>query len=317
MSVWTNEYAERTGGAVRINYQGTGSGDGINKVVDQLVDFGCSDAPMNRKQLDDALRKGGPVVHIPLVIGAVVPMYNLRGVTAPIVFNGPLLADIFLGEVTRWDDPRLQALNPGVPLPAVKIQPVYRADPSGTTYILADYLAKVSPRFRAEVGVSNDPNWPAGVGVKQPKSDGVAGHISRTEGAIGYVELSYALDTKAQYGAVMNKAGRTIVADLDSITAAAAASLQEKPSSEPYSLHALTFPLTDANGEASYPIAGMTYAILYQKNPGVKGRGVVGFLRWATSAEGQEWAKKRNYAPLPPELQKRVHDLLDQIETAG
>ena len=313
---WANEYADRTGGAVRVNYQGTGSGDGVNKVTDHLVDFGCSDAPMNKKQLAAAVAKGGPVVHVPLVIGAVVPAYNLPGVDRPVTFTGPLLADIFLGKVTAWDDPRLAELNPGLALPPLNIQPVYRADPSGTTFIFADYLAKVSPGFKAAVGVSNDPKWPAGVGVKQPKTDGVAGHVSRTPGAIGYLELSFALgDDTTEYGAVVNRAGKPIRADLASITAAAAEALRHKPTAEPYSLHDLTYSLTDAGGEASYPIAGMSYAILYRKSPGANGRTAVAFLKWATSAEGQAMAGRRDYAPLPDELRVRIDKALDTVDT--
>lgn len=317
MKFWTNEYGEKTGQAVRINYQGTGSGDGINKVTDQLVDFGCSDAPMNRKQLDAAAAKGGPVVHVPLVIGAVVPMYNLPGVDKPVAFSGPVLADIFTGKITAWDDPKLKELNPGLDLPAAKIQPVFRADPSGTTFIFADYLAKVSPEFKSTVGVSNEPAWPTAVGVRQQKTDGVAGHVSRTAGAIGYVELTYALDTKSQYGAVVNRAGKPILADLDGITAAADATLGEKQTAEPYSLHDLTYSLTDAGGDKSYPIAGLSYALAYKKLPGAKGRATVEFLKWATSAEGQEMAKKRNYAPLPDALRKRIADDLAAVDTAG
>jgi phosphate ABC transporter phosphate-binding protein len=313
---WANEFADRTGGAVRVNYQGTGSGDGVAKVIDRLVDFGCSDVPLNRKQLAAAGAKGGPVVHVPLVIGAVVPAYNLPGVGRPVTFSGPLLADIFLGKVTTWDDPRVAALNPGLALPPLQIQPVYRADPSGTSFIFADYLAKVGPGFKAAVGVSNDPKWPTGVGVKQPKTDGVAGHVSRTPGAIGYLELSFALgDDTTEYGAVVNRAGTPVRADLASITAAAAEAMAERPTAEPFSLHELTYSLTDAGGAASYPIAGMSYAILYRRSPGAAGRTAVAFLRWATSAEGQAMAGRRDYAPLPDALRARIGAALDQVET--
>lgn len=317
MKFWTKEYAEKTGQAVRINYQPTGSGDGINKFTEQLVDFSCTDAPMNRKQLDAAVAKGGPVIHVPLVIGAVVPMYNLPGVDKPITFTGPVLADIFLGKITAWDDPKLKELNPDVNLPSTKIQPVRRADPSGTSFIFADYLAKVSPEFKEKVSVSNEPSWPESVGAKQSKSDGLAGHVSRTPGAIGYVELTYALDTKAQYGAVVNKAGKPILADLDSITAAADATLGQPQTAEPFSLHDLTFALTNADGDRSYPIAAMSYAVIFKKLPGPKGRATVEFLKWVTSAEGQAMAKKRNFAPLPEALQRKIAEALESVDTAG
>ncbi len=314
MKVWTNEYSDRTNGATQINYQGTGSGAGVTQMVKKLADFGCSDAPMNKKQLDEALAAGGPVVHVPLIVGAVVPVYNLPGVEQPLTFTGPVLADLFTGKIKKWNDPPLRELNPGVDLPDLDVQPVYRADPSGTSFIFSDYLAKVSPGFKASVGVSTVPGWPKEVGIRQNKSDGVAGHISRTPGAVGYVELTYALDTKATFGAVRNKAGRPVRATLESITAAAAASLGQKQTEEPYSLHELTYDLTDADGADSYPIAGTAFAVLYQKQSGAKGRAVVAFLKWATGPEGQEWAARRNYAPLPEALQKQVREKLDQVE---
>ena len=315
MKFWTEKYADKTEDAVRISYVGIGSGGGVNAMTNREADFGCSDAPMNAKQLAAAAEKAGAVVHVPLVIGAVVPLYNVPGVDKPLAFTGPVLADIFLGKIANWNDPKLKALNPGVTLPDLKLQPVYRDDPSGTTFIFADYLCKASPEFRAEIGKpSNEPTWPKGVGTRQPKSDGVAGHVSRSVGAIGYVELTYALDTKAQFGSVRNKAGKDILADLDSITAAAAATLGVKQTEEPFSLNELTYSLTDAAGEKSYPIAGMSYALLYQKQAGDKGKAVVEFLKWATSDGGQKMAKMRNFAPLPADLQKQVADKLAAVE---
>lgn len=312
MKVWTNEFLEKTGDKVRINYQGKGSGAGIGQMTKKLAAFGCSDAPMNEKQLDEAKKTGGDVVHVPLVVGAVVPMYNLPGVEQPVKFTGPLLVEIFTGTVTRWDDPKLKALNPGVALPALDIQPVYRTDPSGTSFIFSDYLAKIDAGFKATVGASTAPKWPDKVGIRQQKSDGVAGHITRTAGAIGYIELTYALDQKAKYGSVRNAAGKDVLANLESITAAAAASVDVKQTEPPYSLHELTYNLTNAPGEASYPIAGMSFAVLY-KNPDLgddaakaRAAAVVSFLKWATSAEGQELAGKRNYAPLPPALREKA-----------
>lgn len=312
MKVWTNEFLEKTDNKVRINYQGKGSGAGIGQMTKKLAAFGCSDAPMNEKQLDEAKKTGGDVVHVPLVIGAVVPMYNLPGVEQPIKFTGPLLVEVFTGAVKTWDDPKLKALNPGVALPALAIQPVYRADPSGTSFIFSDYLAKIDPGFKTTVGASTTPKWPETVGIRQQKSDGVAGHVNRTPGAIGYIELTYALDQKAKFGSVRNAAGKDVLADLASITAAAAASLDVKQTDPPYSLHELTVNLTNAPGEASYPIAGMSFAVLYQKpDPGddaakARARAVVAFLTWATGAEGQDLAGKRNYAPLPPALREKA-----------
>jgi phosphate transport system substrate-binding protein len=313
MKVWTNEFAEKTEGRIRVNYQGTGSGAGIAQMIAGKAAYGCSDAPMNKKQLDEAMSKGGAVVHVPLVIGAVVPMYNLE-VAEPLVFTGPVLADIFTGKITKWDDPKLVELNKTAKLPDLAIQPVYRADPSGTSFIFSDYLAKVSEEFKKTVGASTTPNWPEKIGIKHNKTDGVAGHISRTVGAIGYVELTFALDTKSKYGKVRNKAGKDILANLDSITAAAAASLGQKQTAEPYSLHEFTYNLTNADGDASYPIAGMSFAVIFNKLSGTNGKATIEFLKWATSAEAQGYAKKRNYAALPDALQQQIAEKLGKVE---
>jgi len=315
MDIWKEEFIEKTKGKVKINYQGTGSGAGVTQMTKKLADFGCSDNPMTSKQMAE-VSSGESIVHVPLVIGAVVPAYNVPGVSEPLKFDGPLLVAIFTGKVAKWNDSRIKALNPTAPLPDLVIQPVYRSDPSGTTFIFCDYLAKVDAEFKKTVGVSNAPTWPKGVGIAQNKSDGVAGHLSRTEGAIGYIELTYALDSKdkLKFGSVKNKAGKDVPADFESITAAAAASLDQKQTQEPYSLHELTYNLTDAPGEKSYPIAGMSFAVMYKKQTGAKGKAVVAFLKWATSAEGQDLAKRRNYAPLPESLREKVHQRLDGFE---
>jgi len=317
MKVWTNEFQALTGDNVKINYQGKGSGAGVSQMTKRLAAFGCSDAPMNAQQLAEAKKTGGDVVHVPLVIGAVVPMYNLPGVAEPVKFTGPLLVGIFTGKVKRWDDPGLKELNPGVALPALDIQPVYRSDPSGTSFIFSDYLSKVDATFKQTVGASTAPTWPDKVGIRQGKSDGVAGHVERTPGAIGYIELTYALDQKATFGSVRNAAGKDVRADLTSITAAAAASLDQKQTAPPYSLHELTYNLTDAPGEASYPIAGMSFAVVYQRPElgadAAKARAVVAFLKWAVGDAGQELAGKRNYAPLPPALRARAAERLGTV----
>lgn len=315
MDKWKEEFIEKTAGKVKINYQGTGSGAGVTSMTKKLADFGCSDNPMTKKQMDE-VPAGAAVVHVPLVIGAVVPVYNLPSVSQPLKFTGPVLVEIFTGKIRKWNDPKIAAANPGAALPDTVIQPVMRSDPSGTTFIFCDYLAKVDETFKKTIGVSNAPKWPEGVGIAQNKSDGVAGHISRTEGSIGYIELTYALDSKdkLKFGSVRNKAGKDILADFDSITAAADASLDQKQTQEPYSLHELTYNLTDAVGEKTYPISGMSFAVLYKKQEGAKGKAVVAFLRWVTSAEGQDMAKARNYAPLPASLRDKIGKRLDEIE---
>jgi phosphate transport system substrate-binding protein len=312
---WASDFGGRT--RHEIDYQGTGSGNGIQQLTAKTIDFGCSDAPMNKEQLAKAQEAGGDVAHVPLVLGAVAVIYNLDGIDKPLTFTGPLLADIYMGKVTKWNDPALAKLNPGVALPDLAIQPVFRSDSSGTTNIFTEYLAKVSDEFRTKVGASTAPSWPKGVGIGQPKSDGLTGHVQRTKGAVGYVELTYALETKGvSFGAVTNKAGQPVRPSLGGITAAAAATLGTKPTAEPYSLHDLTYSLTDADGAESYPISGISYALLYQKQNSTKGRVLVEFLRWATGPDGQKLATERNYAPLPEGLVKQIHAKLDTIELA-
>jgi phosphate transport system substrate-binding protein len=318
---WTEEFRTRTGDKVKINYSGEGSSAGVTAMTQRLVGFGCSDAPMNAKQLAEAKAAGGEVVHVPIVIGAVVPAYNLPGVDEPLAFTGPVLADIFTGKIRKWNDPRLVEHNAVLKDKDVEIRPVFRSEGSGTSFIFTNYLSKVSPEFKSSVGASTKPNWPAGVGIAQKGNDGIAGFITRTPGTLGYLELTYALDSKDKmsYGTVRNKSGKQVKAEAESITAAASATLGKKQTEEPYSLHELTYDLTDAEGEQSYPISGMSFAMIYKtlegdQAGGAKGKAVVEFLKWATSPEGQAMAKARNYAPLPTELQKQIADKLATIQ---
>lgn len=313
MKDWTEAYLKEKGEKVKVNYDAKGSGAGITAMSNKEAEFGCSDAPMKRSEVEAA--KGGEVIHVPLVIGAVVPVYNLKGVDKPLVFSGPVLADIFAGKITRWNDPKLKELNKDVALPDSGIKPVYRADKSGTSFIFTSYLGKVSPEFKKDIPAGTEPKWPTTVGSKEQGSKGVADGVARADGAIGYVELTYALDNKITYGAVVNKAGKPITATLESITAAAAASLGTRPTDEPYSLHELTYDLSDAGGQESYPIAAMSFGVLYKKQPDGKGKAAVEFLRWAaTSEKGQSMARVRNFAPLPEELRKRIGEALDKVE---
>lgn len=317
MKDWTEKYLTETGDRVRVNYDAKGSGAGIAAVTNKEADFGCTDAPMKRAEVEAAAAKGGAVVHVPLVIGAVVPVYTLKGVDAakPLTFSGPVLADMFTGRIGKWNDPRIAALNPGVPLPDLAIKPVYRADKSGTSFIFASYLGKVSPAFKAAVPASTEPAWPKEVGSREQGSKGVADAVARADGAVGYVELTFALDNQIAYGAVTNRAGKPVLATLDSVAAAAAASLGDKQTAEPYSLHALAFDLLDAAGDGSYPIAAMSYAVVYQALPAATGKATVEFLRWAaTSDKGQQMAAVRNFAPLPAELRTKIGAALDGIQ---
>lgn len=318
MKDWTEKYLKETDDRVKVNYDAKGSGAGIAAMTNLEAEFGCSDAPMKKGEVEAAAAKGGEVIHVPLVIGAVVPVYSLKGIDKPLVFSGPVLADVFTGKIAKWNDPKLKELNKGVDLPDLAIKPVYRADKSGTSFIFTSYLGKVSAEFKAAIPASTEPAWPTTVGSKEQGSKGVADGVARSDGAIGYVELTYALDNKITFGAVVNQAGKPIAATLDSITTAAAAAMTAKPTAEPYSLHALTYDLTDAPGVESYPIAAMSFAVLYKKQPAGKGKAAVAFVRWAaTTDKGQGMAKVRNFAPLPDELRKKVGELLDTVEYAN
>ena len=312
MAFWTDEYRERTSEKVKVNYQGTGSSDGIKKMTSKEFAFGCSDAPMSKKELDDATANGGPVIHIPLVVGAVVPVYHLDGLDKPLVFTGPLLADIFLGKVKKWNDPAVAALNPAAKLPDLDIQPVFRSEGSGTSYVFSEYLSKVSDEFKSKVGATKA--FPDKVGVGKKGSEGVAGHIASTKGAIGYIELTYALDTKATFGSVRNKAGKDVLADLPSVTAAVLAGMELKQTVTPYDLHDLTYNLTDLPGDAVYPITATSFCLIYKKQPKDRGQALVEFLKWATSPEGQKMSENRNYAALPGKLREKIADKLGTVE---
>jgi phosphate transport system substrate-binding protein len=285
---------------VQINYQSIGSGGGIKQLISQTVFFGASDGPMTDEQLKSA---PGLILHFPTVLGAVVPAYHLPN--AELKFTGPLLADIFLGKVKKWNDPAITKANPGVSLPNSDITIVHRSDGSGTTYIWVDYLSKVSPEFKQRVGVSTSVNWPVGVGAKG--NEGVTGMVRQTPGAIGYVELVYALQNKISFGSVQNAAGESIRASLDSVTAAAASAAAEIPADFRVSI-------TNAPGKGAYPISSFTWILLYQ-NPTDKERGriMVDFMKWALT-EGQKSASGLGYAPLPREVVDREMLALQKIQ---
>jgi phosphate transport system substrate-binding protein len=305
MDKWAFEYEKAKG--VKVNYNSIGSGSGIQQMTAQTLDFGCSDAPLTDQQLEEARAKNGDVVHIPLVLGAVVPAYKLSGVEQPLVFSGPVLADIFLGKITRWNDPALKTLNPGISLPDTPpIGVVHRSEGSGTTYVFADYLAKVSPEWKSKVGVSTSIKFPVGVGAKG--NEGVAGFVKENEGALGYVELIYALGQGIKYGAVLNREGSPVEGSLESVTAAAAA-LTQIPEDLRYSL-------TDAPGKASYPISGTNWAVLYVKQPEAKKKTIVDFLTWVTH-DGQQYCEKLHYASLPKGLVERLEKKLERVKEGG
>ncbi|HEY2942612.1 MAG TPA: phosphate ABC transporter substrate-binding protein PstS [Vicinamibacteria bacterium] len=286
-SKWFSEY-NKIHPDVRINYQSIGSGGGIRQLTNQTVFFGATDGPMTEDQLKAA---PSPIVHLPTVLGGVVPVYNLPGVTAELRFSGPLLADIYLGKVKKWNDPALAQENPGVKLPATDIAVAHRSDGSGTTYIWVDYLSKISPEWKDRVGLATSVNWPVGVGGKG--NEGVAGLVKQTPGSIGYVELIYATQNNIAYGPVKNAAGKYVKASLPSVTAAAAA--VEMPADFRVSI-------TNAPGEGAYPVSSFTWILLYE-HPADKERAriMVEFMKWALT-DGQKYAPDLGYAPLPEKV---------------
>jgi phosphate ABC transporter phosphate-binding protein len=302
MDKWSFEYQKAKG--VKVNYNSSGSGTGIQQMIAKTLDFGCSDAPLTDKQIEEAKASGGDVVHIPLAMGAVVPAYNLKEVEKPLTFTGPVLADIYLGKIKKWNDKAIKDLNEGVDLPDKNIAVCSRLDGSGTTYIWVDYLAKVSPEWKEKVGVSTSVKFPVGVGGKG--NEGVAGFVKENDGAIGYVELIYAKGNNIKYGPVVNKAGKAVLANLESVTAAAAGELKTIPEDLRYSL-------TNAEGEAAYPIAGTNWAICYVKQPAAKKDLIVNFLTWVTH-DGQQFCEGLHYAKLPAGLVERLEKKIAMIQ---
>jgi phosphate transport system substrate-binding protein len=286
---------------VQINYQSIGSGGGIKQLSAQTVFFGASDMPMTDEQLKSA---PGPILHFPTVLGAVVPAYNLPN-NPQLKFSGALLADIFLGKVTKWNDPAVAKANPGVALPSLDVTVVHRSDGSGTNFIFCDFLSKLSPEFKQKVGASTSVNWPVGVGGKG--NEGVSGLVKQTPGAIGYIELIYALQNNIPFGDVQNPAGQFVRASLDSVTAAAAGAAANMPPDFRVSI-------TNAPGKDAYPISSFTWILLYQ-NPSDKARAkiMVDFMKWALS-DGQKDAPPLKYAPLPKEVVDLEMQALGKIQ---
>jgi len=285
-SKWFAEY-NKLHPEIRINYQSIGSGGGIQQLTNQTVFFGATDGPMNDEQLKAA---PGPILHFPTVLGAVVPVYNIPGLTDELKFTGPVLADIYLGKIKKWNDPALAKLNPGAKLPATDVTVVHRSDGSGTTYIFVDYLSKVSPEFKSQVGVNTSVKWPAGVGGKG--NEGVSGLVTQTPGSIGYVELIYALQSKIAFGSVQNAAGEFVKASENAVTRAADSAAATMPPDFRVSI-------TNAPGAGAYPISSFTWILLYEDpKDKASGKAMVDFMRWALT-DGQKYCADLGYAPLP------------------
>jgi phosphate transport system substrate-binding protein len=298
---WFTEY-NQIHPNVKINYQSIGSGGGITQTSEGTVDFGASDMPVTDDKIAAAKVK---FMHIPTVLGAVVPIYNVPGVSKDLNFSGDEIADIYLGKITKWNDPRLVKDNPGANLPDKAILPVYRSESSGTTFIFTDYLSKVSPAWKSAVGSNSAVKWPAGIGAKG--NEGVAGMVRQTPGSMGYVELIYALSNNMSYGAVKNAAGKFLQGSPEGVTAAAAASAKTMPTDYRVSI-------TNAPGAASYPISSFTYLLIPLKfaDP-AKGAAVKEFLNWMLE-HGESEAAGMHYAPLPAQVQAMVKKTIATIK---
>ncbi len=290
-SKWFSEYATKTG--VKINYQPIGSGGGIRQLSENTVDFGATDAPMSEEELGKA--KGGAILHVPTALGAVVVTYNLPSVTAPLNLSGDVIAAIYQGQVTRWNDARIAALNNGVALPATDILVVHRSDGSGTSFVFTDYLSKVSAAWAKAPGKGKDVQWPVGLGAKG--NEGVAGQVKQSPGAIGYIELAYASQNKLPTAHIKNVQGEFVAPSIASVTAAAAGAAGALPATTDYRIS-----IVNSSGAGVYPIASFTWIILYQTQAdAAKGKLLVDFLKWAL-ADGQAMEAPLDYAPLPESM---------------
>ncbi|MBZ5572233.1 MAG: phosphate ABC transporter substrate-binding protein PstS [Acidobacteriia bacterium] len=298
-SKWFSEY-HKAHPDVEINYQSIGSGGGIRQVLAGTVDFGASDGPMTDEQLSQAKIK---ILHIPTVLGADVPAYNIPGVTAELRFTPQALAGIFLGKITSWNDPAIAKENPGVKLPGDPIVVVHRSDGSGTTYIWTDYLSKVSPEWQSQVGKGTSVKWPVGLGGKG--NEGVAGMVRQMQGAMGYIELIYAVQNNISYGVVKNSAGSFVKASLESVTAAAG-SVKSMPADFRVSI-------TNAPGKDAYPISSFTWLLIpVQAKDASRGKILADFLNWMVD-DGQRMTAQLTYAPLPESVATKVKAEIKQV----
>jgi phosphate transport system substrate-binding protein len=299
-SKWFSEY-NRLHPDIKFNYQSIGSGGGIKQFTDGTVDFGASDAPMK----DDQIAKAPDVVHIPTVLGADVIAYNVPGVSG-LRFSPATVASIFLGKITRWNDPAIAADNPGVKLPDQAIAVARRSDGSGTTFIFTDYLSKVSPEWKSKVGFGTSVNWPVGLGGKG--NEGVTGIVKSTPGSIGYLELIYAIQQKLPMADIKNRSGTWVKPSLESVTAAAAG--VQMPDDFRVSI-------TDPDGKESYPVSGFTYLLVHRDaKDKAKGTAIINFLRWALT-DGQGLASALDYAPLPKPVQQKALKTVDTLTVQG
>jgi len=301
---WLSEYS-KLHPKVQIDYQSVGSGAGIKQIQAQTVDFGASDTPMKDEDLKAAPAE---ILHIPTVLGAVVITYNLPSMNQPLKFSGEVVADIFLGKIKKWNDPKITADNPGVSLPSTDITVVHRSDGSGTSGVFTDYLSKVSAEWKEKVGSGTSPSWPVGIGGKG--NEGVTGQIKNTPNTLGYVELVYAIQNKLPAAHIKNASGSFIEPSIQAVTAAAAASAANTPDD-------LRVSITNAQGPTAYPISSYTYILLYKnQKDAAKGKVVVDFVWWGIH-DGEKYAADLLYAPLPDDIVKRAEAKLNSITANG
>jgi phosphate transport system substrate-binding protein len=302
---WFDAYNKKTG--VKINYQSIGSGGGIRQFTEGTVDFGATDGPMNESQIAAV---NGNVLHLPTVLGAVVVTYNLPSLgETKLKFDGNALTDIFMGRITKWNDPKIASLNPSVKLPDTDLIVVHRSDGSGTTYVFTDFLNKFSREWRDKVGYATSVNWPVGLGGKG--NEGVTQQVKQVEGAVGYVELIYAISNKLPYAEIKNAAGKYIAPSLESVTSAAAGMKLEKDTDFRVSI-------TNAPGEQAYPIASFTWLLVKKDNKdAAKAKLIKDFLAWMITPEAQEMAAQLHYAPLPAPVVSLLQDRLPTLKGGG
>ncbi len=304
MQKWVSEYGYLNPG-VRIDYQSIGSGGGIKQTKERTLQFGATDVAMSDADLKSA---PGEIIHIPVILGAVVLTYNLENVEQTLKFAPETIADIFLGKITAWNDERILADNPGVPLPAVPLTVVHRSDGSGTSYVFTNYLSKVSPEWKERVGEGTSPSFPVGLGGKG--NEGVTGQVKQTPNTIGYVELAYAVKNKMPVAEIRNKFGKFVLPNFETVTNAAAESINETPDD-------LRMAITDAAGENAYPISSYVYILMYKdQTDEVLGRTMVDFLTWSIN-EGQRFARPLYYSPLPEEMVKRASAKIGLVSYNG
>jgi phosphate transport system substrate-binding protein len=302
---WFDAYSKQTG--VRVNYQSVGSGGGIRQFTEGTVDFGATDGPMNESQIAAV---NGNVLHIPTVLGAVVVTYNLPSLgNTKLKFDGNLLVEIFMGRVTKWNDSKIAALNPGVRLPDIDLVVVHRSDGSGTTYVFTDYLNKFSREWKDKVGFATSVNWPVGLGGKG--NEGVTQQVKQVEGALGYVELIYALSNQLPYAVVKNSAGNFVEPSLESVTSAAAGTKLKADTDFRVSI-------TNPPGQNAYPIASFTWLLVHKDNKdAAKGKLIKDFLTWMITPDAQKMAAELHYAPLPAEVVSLIRARLPTLKAGG